>query len=122
MRNRAAERGSGNVGCILWALVLILGAMVAWKAIPVKIASAEMYDFLEEVAKFSAKTPPDELKRQIVGKAAELKLPVDKEHITVQRVGDSIRMQVTYTVPLEFPGYTYNWNFDHQVERSIFIF
>lgn len=122
MRNRAAERGSGNLGCILWALVLIIGAMVAWKAIPVKIASAEMYDHMEEIAKFSAKTPPDELKKQIVAKATELRLPIDKEQIKVQRVGDSIRMQVTYTVPLEFPGYTYDWHFDHQVERSIFIF
>lgn len=122
MRSRAAERGSGNLGCILWALVLILGVMVAWKAIPVKIASAEMYDFMEEIAKFSAKTPPDELKKQIVEKATVLKLPVTKDDIKVQRVGDSIRMQVTYTVPLEFPGYTYNWHFDHQVERSIFIF
>lgn len=122
MRDRAAERGSGNLGCILWALVLIIGAMVAWKAIPVKIASSEMYDFMEEVAKFSAKTPPDELKNQIVNKAAQLKLPVTKDQITVQRVGDSIRMQVKYTVPVEFPGYTYNWQFDHQVERAIFIF
>lgn len=122
MRDRAAERGSGNLGCILWALVLIVGAMVAWKAIPVKIASAEMYDFMEEVAKFSAKTPPDELKNQIVHKAALLRLPVTKDQITVQRVGDSIRMQVKYTVPVEFPGYTYNWQFDHQVDRAIFIF
>jgi hypothetical protein len=122
MRNRAAERGSGNLGCILWALVLIVGVMVAWKAIPVKIASAEMYDFMEEIAKFSAKTPPEELKKQIVDKAAALRLPVTKDDIKVQRVGDSIRMEVSYTVPLEFPGYTYNGQFDHQVERAIFIF
>jgi hypothetical protein len=122
MRNRAAERGSGNLGCILWVLVLILGVMVASKVIPVKIASAELYDFMEEIAKFSAKTPPEELKKQIMDKATVLKLPVVKDDIKVQRVGDSIRMEVSYTVPLEFPGYTHNWAITHQVERAIFIF
>lgn len=122
MRHRGAERGSGNLGCILWVVALVLGILIAWKVIPVKIASAQLYDFMEEVAKFSAKTPPEELKKQIVTKAATLDLPVNKDNIKVQRIGDSIRLEVSYTVPLEFPGYTYNWDFHHQVERSIFIF
>ena len=41
---------------------------------------------------------------------------------THQRNGDRLRMRATYTVPLEFPGYTYHWNFDHQVDVPIFIF
>jgi hypothetical protein len=122
MRHRAAERGSGNLGCILWVVALVLGILIAWKVIPVKIASAQLYDFMEEVTKFSARTPPEELKKQIVTKAATLDLPVNKDNIKVQRIGDSIRLEVSYTVPLEFPGYTYNWDFHHQIERSIFIF
>jgi len=31
-------------------------------------------------------------------------------------------MRAQFTVPLDFPGYVYNWDFDLQVERPIFIF
>ena len=31
-------------------------------------------------------------------------------------------MRVQFTVPLEFPGYTYNWDFDLKVDRSLYIF
>jgi len=33
-----------------------------------------------------------------------------------------VRMRAQFTVPLEFPGYTYNWEFDLQVDRGIYIF
>jgi len=36
--------------------------------------------------------------------------------------GDKIRMRVQFMVPLEFPGYTYEWEFDLRVDRSIYIF
>ena len=39
MRRRNAERGEGNLGCILWLVVLGLAVMIAWKAIPVKVAA-----------------------------------------------------------------------------------
>jgi hypothetical protein len=122
MRHRAAERGSGNLGCILWVLALIIGVMVVWKVVPARIASAQLHDFMEEIAKFSAKTPAEELKKQILDKAASLDLPVVKDNVKVQRIGDKVRIDVTYTMPLEFPGYTYNWDVHEQIERDIFIF
>jgi hypothetical protein len=122
MRRRFAERGEGNAGCIFWAVVLAVGILIAWKTVPVKISSAQLYDFMEEQAKFAANLPPPEIAKKILWKAQELKLPVDKDHIKVERVGDNIRMEASYTVPIEFPGYTYEWHFDHQVDRPIFIF
>lgn len=122
MGRRAAERGSGNLGCILWVIALLVGILIAYKAIPVKIKSAELYDQMEEMAKFSARNPPEQMKKQILDRARELDLPLEKDNVRVQRIGDRIKMQASYTVPLEFPGYTYEWHFDHQVDRPIFIF
>ena len=116
------ERGEGKIGCVLWTLALVLAAMVAWKMVPVKIASAQMYDFMEDQAKFAAHLPPDEIKRRILVQAKDLELPVDEKQVVVQRVGDSIRMSCSYTVVVELPFYTYNWSFVHQVNRPIFIF
>ncbi len=122
MRRRSAEAGSGNLGCILWVVLLAVAVLIAWKAIPVKVRSAELYDHMEEMTKFGARTTPEDMEKDIINKAHELDLPLDKEHVKVERIGDRVKMEASYTVPLDFPGYTYNWHFDHQLDRPLFIF
>lgn len=122
MARRTAERGESNLGCIIWLVVLALAVLISWKMIPVKVNSAELADYMVEVAQFkSARTPPEEIKKMILTRASELNIPLAKENVTVVRTGDRIRMSVDYTVPVEFPGYTYNWHFRHEVDRPIFI-
>lgn len=121
-RRKTAEHGEGNLGCIFWVLLAAIGVLIAWKAVPVKMSSSELYDYMDEMARFSAgKEPPEEIKKKILARANELRLPLDKDHVSVERVGDSIRMSVEYTVPVEFPGYTYKWHFQHELNRPIFI-
>ncbi|HVS01096.1 MAG TPA: hypothetical protein VMW27_31050 [Thermoanaerobaculia bacterium] len=122
MMRRSAERGEGNLGCILWLLLFAIGALIAWKAVPVKVQSAELYDYMVELTKFAASSSPAQLKKQILAKAKELDLPLDPDDVEVQKTPDRIQLEASYTVPLEFPGYTYEWSFDHQVDRPIFIF
>jgi len=122
MRRRSGQRGEGNIGCILWAVLLAIVALFAWKTIPAKVNSSEMYDFMEEQAKFAANTPDEELKKQILIKAQQLGIALDKDHVTVERLGDRIRMKADYQIPIEFPFKTYVWKFHHEVDRPIFIF
>ncbi len=122
MRRRRGQWGEGNLGCILWAALLAIAALIAWKTIPVKLNTSEMYDFMEEQAKFAAQTPPEEIKKQILLRASQLGVPIDKDNVTVERLGDRIRMKADYQIPVEFPGYTYIWKFHHEVDRPIFIF
>lgn len=122
MRRRRGQRGEGNLGCILWAVLLAVVALISWKTIPVKVNSSEMYDFMEEQAKFAAQTPDEELKKQILIKAQQLGIALDKDHVTVERLGDRIRMKADYEIPIEFPFKTYVWKFHHEVDRPIFIF
>jgi hypothetical protein len=123
MRRRRAERGEGNLGCIFWAAVLIVLVVVAWKIVPVKLKTAELYDFMVDQAGIATYTAdPEVIKRRVLGKASELDLPLDKDHLRVERVGDNIRMSASYTVRVEFPGYTYDWAFNHEVNRPLYIF
>lgn len=122
MPRRRAERGEGNLGCILWLLALGIAVLIAWKAVPVKMQSAELYDFMDEAAKFrSERTPPEELEKQILERARQLNIPLEKKNIMVERRGDRIYMEVEYTIPVEFPGYTYPWHFRQTLDRPIFI-
>lgn len=119
---RRSERGEGNMGCILWLLALGLALLIAFKAVPVKIQSTELYDYMDELAKFSAaQVPPDQLKKRILERAAQLQIPLTKDNVRVERNGDRIYMEVKYTIPVEFPGYTYKWNFHQKLDRPIFI-
>src|SRR5258708_7763153 len=94
MRRRTAERGEGNLGCIMWVLLAAIGALIAWKAIPVKVSSSELYDYLDEMARFSAgKEAPEEIKKKILAKANELRLPLDKDHCTVEGQAQLVRLR-----------------------------
>ena len=77
---------------------------------------------MDELAKFSAaRTPPDELAKEIVIRAKQLDIPLEKKDVKVERDGDRIFMELDYTVPVEFPGYTYQWHFHQKLDRPIFI-
>lgn len=115
-------RGEGKIGCIFWILVLVVVGMIAAKVIPVKIESAEFYDYMEEQAKFGLQASPEGIKRQIMRKARDLDLPVKSENLTVERVAEEIRIHCEYEIPIEFPGYTYIWKFDEKINRPLFYF
>ena len=122
MPRRTAQRGEGNLGCIMWLLVLAVAVMVSWKMIPVKMSNAELVDYMTEVAQFqSAQKTPEEIKKIILARAFELNIPLTKENITVEKGRDRVRMTVDYVQPVEFPGYTYNWHFRHELDRPVFI-
>jgi len=113
--------GQGKIGCILWLLVLLAVIGIAAKLIPIKIRSAELYDFMEEQAMFAGRTGPEELKKRILIRAEDLDLPLLKKNLNVERRGGRIRMRATYTVPIELPGYTYYWDFEHILDRPVFV-
>ncbi len=124
MRRRWAERGEGNLGCVIWSALLVVAVVIAWKMIPIKIKSAELYDFMVDQAGFAtyANHNEDAVKRRILAKAKELDLPLKADDVKVERIGDRIKMRARYTVDVDFPGYTYHWNFDHEVDRNLYIF
>ena len=41
--------------------------------------------------------------------------------VTVKKGNDRVRMTAEYMVVLDFPGYKYEWNIKHELDRPIFI-
>lgn len=121
MTRRLGQSGGGKLGCILWLVVLLVGALIGSKTIPVKIASSELYDYMVEQAKFAGKQQPETLKKWILEKAQQLDIPLDAKNVSVTKAFGRIKMRATYVVTIEFPGYIYDWEFDLQVDRPIFI-
>jgi len=122
MIHKLRARGESKIGCVFWVLVMGIVAMIAWKMVPVKINSAQFYDYMEEQAKFGLQAKTEGIKRQIMQKAVDLDLPVDSKNLKVQRTGTEIRIHCTYEIPIEFPFYTYVWKFDEKINRPLFYF
>jgi hypothetical protein len=117
-----AQAGEGRIGCIFWLLVLAAVIVVAWEWVPVRINTAEFADYMDEQAKFAQNASPAVLKRRLIERARALELPIEPDDCTVEKPGDRIRMRCVYEIELEYPGYTYVWKFDEQIDEPLFIF
>jgi hypothetical protein len=116
------QAGEGKIGCIFWILVFGLSGLVAYKMLPIKMATVQLYDFMDEQAKWAERRSPEAIQKAIVERAKQLDLPIERENVRVERRGERILMEATYTVPVEFPGYTHHWHFSQRVDRTIYLF
>ena len=122
MRHRSGERGEGNLGCIFWAVVMVLVAYVSWVMVPIKISTSQLSDFMEDQALVAAHRSPEAIEKSILRKAEELGLPLDKKNLKVEKRRDYIYMTAEYTVPVEFAGgFVYEWHFKHDISRPVFL-
>jgi hypothetical protein len=119
MRNRR-ERGEGQFGCLVGLVILLAAGLVAYRMIPIKVKAAELRDVVIDEAKSAGQHRDSQMRRAILAKAEQLELPVSEEDITIRRRPTDVTVEVTYTVPVEFPGFTYDWNFRHYTENPIF--
>ena len=118
-RNRR-ERGEGQFGCLVGLVLLLIAGLVAYKLIPVKVKSAEMRDAVVNEAKSAGRHNDRTIMFNLMGQAKHLELPISESDIKINRANGYIKIDVKYTVPVDFPGFVYKWNFHHNYENPIF--
>lgn len=116
-----SERGESRAGCLLWTLVLAAGILVSVRVVPVKIATIELQNKMEDAAQLMPRGTPRNFQDFIVQRAAELNLPITKKQVKVKKSTSRVVMDVSFTVPLDFIFTTYNWDISLHVDRDIFI-
>lgn len=118
------ERGDSKLGCIFWLALAIAAVLIAWEAVPVKVRSAELHDHMADMAIVATRERNSEaIKKNVLAKAKDLDLPLTAKNLEVERTESRIKLDAEYTVVLEFPfGFTYDWNFHHEVDRPIFYY
>lgn len=120
MLRKRHERGEGQFGCLVGLALLLLAALVAYKMIPIKVKAADMRDTVYDEAKSAGQHTNAQMMRAILAKGEQLGFSIKESDVTIVRDPANIRVEVKYTVPVEFPGYTYQWNFHHKSENPIF--
>src|ERR1041385_6771262 len=90
------ERGEGNAGCLLGLIILALVAFIAYKMIPVKVKAADLKQTITDEAKMAGTHNDELIRKSILAKAQENKLPVTEDNIKINRTGGEITVDVEY--------------------------
>lgn len=120
MSRRRLQSGEGQMGCIISLVILLIVAFIAFKMVPVKVKSAEFRAELVDEAKSGSLRKDKEIRANLMDKAAELNLPLQNEDLKINRSRSQITIEARYVVPIEFPGYTYMWEFDADYSTPLF--
>jgi len=84
-----------------------------------EIATLSAVGMLPEARTSSGRSsgPVSDVQEAVLSKARELEIPLRKEDIKVRREEATVFIKVKYTVPIELPGRTYDYNFEFAVHN-----
>ncbi len=120
---RKSERGSARLKFVV--VMLILGAAVyaGYLYIPVAYNAYLFKDLMQQKvnAAVALGHSPGWVKEQLVRSAPEYEVPEDAE-ITPLLQDKRMEVRAQFTRPIEFPGFTYDYTFDHTAKSTDFAF
>ena len=111
------EAGRGGLGALVGLALVVATIYGGMKFVPVRAASFQLDDTVREQLVYAGarrrQLGDAEILRNIMERAEELGLPVDRRGIAITRRRGSIQIRVVYTVPIDLLfDYTYRWRFD----------
>src|SRR5262245_57952167 len=119
---RGGGRRGTNLGCIIWLILVGIVGYIMWKVVPVKIATSEFYDTMQEQAAFGSIKDVKIVEFEILRKAEQLSIPVTQENLKSTKAREAITVEAHYTTTIDFfhGAYKYVWKFDPVVIRPLF--
>jgi hypothetical protein len=104
--------------------MIVLGAIAyaGYLYIPVAYHAYVFKDLMQHDVDVAAAQgyQPTWVSDQLTKSLAEYEIPADAV-ITPSQSDNRIEVTVQYIQPIEFPGYTYNYEFDHTVRSTAFL-
>jgi hypothetical protein len=99
---------------------VVFFSYVAYQAVPIKVKSAELEDYMIRQAEAAANITIPQLEKRFLRRAKELELPVDKKKLKVVKQAGRLIATYKFTVPISMFIYTYDWEFEVKVDRPFF--
>jgi hypothetical protein len=120
--HRPTERGSASLKFLV--VMMIIGASVyaGYLYVPVAFSAHTFKDLMHhyaDVASVEGK-PSEWAAGQLQKNLADYNVPSDAM-VTHAMRDNRIELRVQYVQPVEFPGYTYNYEFDYTVKSTAFF-
>ena len=119
---RTSERGSANLKFVIVMALLGATAYAAYLYVPVAFQANAYKDLMQHYADVAAAQgfAPSWAGEQLMKSGAEYEVPVNAVITPVQRE-NRIEVRVQFVREIAFPGYTYNYEFDHTVKSTAFL-
>lgn len=121
-KQRSGERGSASLKFVI--VMAILGSCVygGYLYIPVAYHATVYKDLMQHFADVASTQgyKPQWVAEQLMKNAPDYDIPADAIYTPQLRDG-KIEVRVQYVQAIEFPGYTYNYEFDHTVKSTAFL-
>jgi hypothetical protein len=118
----SSERGSASVKFLIVMLIIGASAYAGYIYIPVAYQAHNFKDLMQhyvDVASAEGKTPAW-AGEQLMKSFTEYEVPANAL-ITPTKRENRIEVRVQFVKPVEFPGYTYNYEFDHTAVSTAFL-
>ena len=118
---RSGERGSTSLKFVIVMAILGACAYAGYLYVPLAYHATVFKDLMQhQVDVASAQGyKPQWVAEQLMKNAAEYDIPADAVYTPVQR-DSRLEIRVQYVRAIEFPGYTYNYEFDHTAKSTAF--
>ena len=119
---RSTERGSASLKFLIVMLIIGACAYAGYLYIPVAYQAHSFKDLMQhyvDVASAEGK-PPAWAGEQIIKNFGEYDVPPDAL-IAPNKRDNRIEVRIQYVKPVEFPGYTYNYEFDYTARSTAFL-
>lgn len=118
---RRLAKGEGKIGCIFWLLLISALGLGLYRWVPSKIAVAELKDYMEDAGMHEARATPEQLKKLILGRAAQLKLPLEEKNLTIEKGQDRVVMDAEMTIIIDLVVTKKPWVAKIHVDRPVFL-
>jgi hypothetical protein len=119
---RKSERGGARLKFLIVAAILFAVAYAGYQFIPIFYQAYQIKDLMAhdvDTAVAMGK-PATWVQEQLVKSSKEYGIPANAV-ITPTQQDNRVEVRVQFTLPVEFPGYVYNYEFDHTAKSSMFI-
>ena len=119
---RKSEQGGARLKFVIVAAIIACVAYVGYQSIPVLYRDYQIKDLIRNDVDAGAALgkSPDWIKEQLLKSSAEYGIPANAI-ITTQAQDNRMEARVQFTQPIEFPGFTYDHEFDYTAKSSTFL-
>jgi len=122
-RLRTSERGGARLKFLIVAAILGSVAYAGYQLIPVFYRDYQIKDLMQNDVDTAANLgkPVSWIKDQLVKSSAEYGIPEDAIITPQQQQDNRMEVRVQFTLPVEFPGFVYNHEFDHTAKSATLL-
>ena len=119
---RSGERGSATLKFVIVMALMGATAYAGYLYVPVAFQANAYKDLMQHYADVAATQgyPPSWLNEQLIKNGADYGVPADAI-ITPAKRDNRLEVRVQFVRVIDFPGYPYNYEFDHTVKSTAFL-